>query len=169
MGTELPPAAAAGAQGGVAGAPWFSSYSRRQAYIMEVNARMDQLWRDIYTGHYGPETGPVDDVKRFREEFAVFMKQWQDFVGGLSVGSMMLPSTEEYAQRVDKQIQHWSDRLVKLGGKRTHQPYMPPTPPGGPPFPWGKLFTAVLVVGTVVGVVVVAGKLPDIPGRRYAR
>lgn len=133
-------------------ASWFSSYSRRNAYVQEVNRRMDALWRDIYQSHAADET--------FRAEFDRFMKDWQSFVAGLSMAGMMLPSTEEYANRVNQQIEEWRSRFVLLGGKATIPEFMPNEPPPPPPFPWGKLFVAVAIVGVVAGVAFVGSKIP---------
>lgn len=133
-------------------ASWFSSYSRRKAYVLEVNRRMDALWQDIYQSHAADAT--------FRQEFDRFMKDWQSFVSGLSIAGMMLPSTEEYANRVNEQIEQWRSRFVLLGGKPTIPDFMPNEPPAAPPFPWGKLFVAVAIVGVVAGVVFVGSKIP---------
>lgn len=155
-----------GQEGAHAGAPWFSSYSRRQAYVLSVNERMDQLWRDIYQGAVDPQSREAFET--LRGEFDVFMKNWQRFVAGLSIGGMMLPSTEDYAHRIDQQIEEWSQRFKQLGGKTSHAAYKPPAPPPGATFPWKTLLTTVLVVATVGGVVYVGTKLPDVPGPRYA-
>lgn len=141
------------------GAPFFSAYSTRKAYILEVNRRMDSLWRDIYQSHAADDT--------FRAEFRAFMTAWQEFVAGLSVGGMLLPSTQEYAERVDQQIEEWRKRYEQLGGTVNMPGYMPPRPPSTP-FPWKRMFTVVTVVAAVAGVIFVASKLPDVPGPRYA-
>lgn len=148
-----------GARVGDEGAPWLSSYSRRKAYIEEVNRRMDALWRDIYQSHQADDT--------FRAEFDTFMRSWQNFVGGLSFGALLLPSTEEYAARIDKQIEEWRQRFEAMGGKVSMPGYAPPNPPAGPPFPWSKLFLAVAIASVVAGVIYVGSKLPDVPGPRY--
>lgn len=141
-------------------ASWFTSYGTRKAYIEEVSRRMDALWKDIYQSHAADEA--------FRVEFNAFMQSWQQWVGSLSYGAMMLPSTEEHAQRVNQQIEEWRRRFAALGGTASMPGYQAPGGAPAPSFPWGKLFLAVAIVGVVAGVAVVAGKLPDVPGPRYS-
>lgn len=162
--------AASGGQG-VAGAPWFSSYSRRKAYVMGVNGRVDQVWRDIYQGSVKPEH--QTHYETLRREYDVFMRTWQTFVAGLSIAGMMLPSTEDYAARVDKQVEDWSKRFAEMGGKTSHTQYQAPAPSGLPDFdvkglPWGKILAAIAIIGGVATIAMIAPKLPDIPGRRYS-
>lgn len=140
--------------GAHAGAPWVATYSERNAYILEVNRRMDALWRDIYQSHEAPEA--------FRQEFDAFKRDWERFVSGLSMAGVMLPSTAEYAERVDKQIEEWRLRFQQIGGK-TSMPGYQPYHPVAPPFPWGKLFGAVAVIGVVVGVVYVGSRVGEMP------
>lgn len=156
--------------GATAGAPWFSSYSRRQAYVMGVNQRVDQLWRDVYQGSVDAKHQAQYEI--LRNEFQVFMQNWQRFVGGLSIAGMMLPSTEDYAARVDKELVDWSSRFKDMGGKTSHAPYQAPAPSviGAPGLgiPWGKILGIVAIIGTVAVIATIAPKLPDVPGRRYA-
>lgn len=158
-----------GAPGATAGAPWFSSYSRRQAYVMSVNQRVDQVWRDIYQGAVAPEHKAQYEI--LRNEYQVFLQNWQRFVAGLTIAGMMLPSTEDYAARTDKELVDWSKRFAAMGGKTSHAPYQPPEPlpvPPGAGVPWGKILGIVAIIGTVAVIATIVPKLPDVPGPRYA-
>lgn len=162
---------AGAAPGAAAGAPWFSSYSRRQAYVMGVNQRVDQLWRDVYQGSVAPEHQA--QYETLRSEYQVFVQNWQRFVGGLTIAGMMLPTTEDYAARIDKELVDWSKRFAAMGGKTSHAPYQAPAPSGigAPPdlgIPWGKILGIVAIIGTVAVIATIAPKLPDLPGPRYA-
>ena len=146
--TASPPAsgyAAEGQEDGAIGdAPWFSAYSRRKAYIAEVNRRLQALWMSMWQSHKAP-----DDLI---DEYRQFMGDWQRFVDGLSIGGVLLPSTEDYVQRVDKQVEEYSKRFQAHGGTPDIPGFMPMAEPPSKPFPWKGLFTTILVVAAVGGV-----------------
>lgn len=131
------------------GASWFTPPGTRSAYVLEVNRRVDALWRDIYQQHNAPEG--------FRAEFNQFYRDWQRWVGGLSQAAMLLPATEEHAQRVDVQIKDWAKRFAEFGGKVSMPEQSPPGAPGARPFPWKPLLTTVAIVAVVGGVIYVTG------------
>lgn len=146
----------AGATAGDEGVPWFSSYSRRKAIVEETDRRIAALWREVNTSTVS---------QAFRDQFLAFLQGWENFMGGLSAASILLPSTEEHANRVNLQLEQWRKRFEQEIGRAPDMPgYMPPAPGvlSGKPFPWGLLFTTVLVVAGVTALVYVGGKVPNL-------
>lgn len=141
----------AGAQ--VGDAPWMQSPSTREAKIREVIRRADALYYAMYQSH-APEA--------LRDEFQRWMKDYQHWVENLSWGSLLLPSTEEYAERANEQVEAYRKRFEEAVGRTVDMPpHDPIHPPPGAPFPWGKLFVAGGLVAAVVGIIYVGSKIPS--------
>ena len=149
-------ASVGGQYGAYAGdAPWFQSPSTRIAKIREVAHRADILYYDMYQSH-----APA----ALRDEYKTWMENFQKWVEGLTWGAMLLPATEEYAASANKQIEAYRKQYEGAIGRTVAMPSYrditenvgaPPTP-----FPWKHLFVATAIVGGVVGIIYVGGKIP---------
>lgn len=98
---------AAGARASGDAGSWFNTPSARRARIMEVDDRIAQMQRDVDLATSVPP--------ELRTQWNDFRTHWEDWIDSLSYLGVLMPSTEEWANRNDEQLEEFRKRFEAAG------------------------------------------------------
>lgn len=126
-----------GARVGEDSSSWLNTPSARKARIMEVDDRIAQMARDVaLADNIPPELGT---------QWNDFVKNWEDWVDSLSYLGVLMPSTEEWANRQDVQLEEFRKAFETAGIKTNFVA----RPPNTNPAPTMDTSTKILIGVTV--------------------
>ena len=118
-------------QAAVGDASWFHTPSIRKARIDEVDGRITQFGREL---DLAENAQGVTGAPQLLTQWLQFRKNWEDWIAGLSTGALFLPSTEEWVDRQEEQLERFRTAFAQEAGvKMTAAPGMGAAGPVSPP------------------------------------